>query len=71
MMRALAIILVIAGSCALCGLLLAGGWTLWSALNGAGWPEQLPRPAWLLMAAIAGAIMLLAGKKLLLWPDSR
>jgi hypothetical protein len=71
MMRVLAIVLVIAGSCALCGLLLVGGWAVWSALTGTGWPDGLPQPVWLLLPGIAGSAMLFAGRKLLNLADSR
>ena len=70
MTRTLAIVLVIAGSCLFCGLLLVGGWAVWSVFTGAGWTDDLPAPVWLVIAALAGAIMLGAGKKLLHVADS-
>ena len=63
MMRVAAILLVVAGSCLFCAGLIGGGFGLWSLVSGAGWPADLPRPAWLAGAVLAGPLLAVVGRE--------
>ena len=65
MIRLVAIVLVVAGSCLFCAGVIGAGWVAWSGLSGASLPQTMPGPGWLAGAVAAGVVLAIAGRELM------
>ena len=71
MLRVLAIVLVVTGSCLVCFAMMGAGWALWLALSGAGWSGDLPSWGWLVAAVPGGVALAIAGREVMKRAENR
>lgn len=71
MLRMLAIVLVVVGSCLFCVSLIGTGWSIWAAFSGASLPGVVPGWLWLGAGVGGGVLLAIVGRETMKRAENR